>query len=205
MARAMRQTDRRDQLLLAALDAIRERGIGNLRVQDVAERAGVSTGTVHYHFSDIEQLIHDVFAWASDRFYALRLEALAGTSDAREQLAGMIATGLPDDENDALVVALYDIGIYRRGGMSFDLVTQALFDRQVALYFSTLQLGVAQGHFRLRGPIVDLAQNLVALEDAYGLHIVSGNRSTPPDRARRLILDYARTVTDCGDLALPIA
>src|SRR6516162_3808171 len=64
MARAMRQTDRRDQLLLAALDAIRERGIGNLRVQDVAERAGVSTGTVHYHFSDIEQLIHDVLAQA---------------------------------------------------------------------------------------------------------------------------------------------
>lgn len=198
----MSQADRRDQLLLATLDAIRDRGIGNLRVQDVAARAGVSTGTVHYHFNDVEQLIHDVFGWASDRFYAMRLAALAGTTDARDQLAGMIATGLPTDENDALVAAMYDIGIYRRTG-SFDIITQALFDRQVALYFSTLQLGAAQGHFQLTGPIVDLAQNLVALEDAYGLHIISGNRSIPLDRARGLILDYARTVTACAELALP--
>jgi AcrR family transcriptional regulator len=202
MASVKRSTDRRDQLLLATVEAIRERGIGNLRVQDVAERAGVSTGTVHYHFSDIDQLIHDVFAWACDRFYANRLAALAGLSDAREQLAGMIATGLPEDEHDALVAALYDIGVHQRGAVPYDLLTQALFDRQVALYFAALQLGVAQGHFRLAGPIVDLAQNLVALEDAYGLHIVSGNRSTPPDRARRLILDYARTVTDCAELDL---
>ncbi len=204
MANAMAQPERRDQLLQATLDAIRDRGISNLRVQDVATRAGVSTGTVHYHFSDIEQLIHDVFAWACDRFYATRLDALAGTTDARDQLTGMIATGLPLDESDALVTAMYDIGIYRRTG-SFDIITQALFDRQVALYFAALQLGVAQGHFRLTGPVVDLAQNLVALEDAYGLHIIGGNRSTPPERARRLILDYARTVTGCDELMLPDA
>jgi hypothetical protein len=114
----------------------------------------------------------------------------------------MIATGLPVDEHDALVVAMYDIGIYRRTG-AFDLITQALFDRQVALYFSTLQLGVAQGHFRLTSPIVNIAQNLVALEDAYGLHIIGHNRSVPPARARTLILDVARMATGCQELELP--
>jgi AcrR family transcriptional regulator len=203
MTAVRKPTWRRDQLLAATLDAIRERGIGNLRVQDVAERAGVSTGTVHYHFSDIDQLILDVFTWACDRFYAQRLEVIAAISDAREQLVAMIASGLPEDADDALVVALYDIGVYRRGSAPFAPLAQALFDRQVALYFAVLQLGVAQGHFRLAGPIVDIAQNLVALEDAYGLHIVSGNRSVPPERARQLILDSARMVTDCPDLDFP--
>jgi hypothetical protein len=82
------------------------------------------------------------------------------------------------------------------------LLLQALYERQVALYFSALQLGVAQGHFHLSGPVVDLAQNLVALEDAYELHIISGNRSAAPERARELILGYARTVTGCAELEL---
>jgi len=54
----------------------------------------------------------------------------------------------------------------------------------------------------LSGPVVDLAQNLVALEDAYELHIISGNRSAAPERARALILGYARTVTGCAELEL---
>ena len=47
MASAKKTPERRDQLILATLDAIRDRGIANLRIQDVAARAGGSTGTVH--------------------------------------------------------------------------------------------------------------------------------------------------------------
>ncbi|MFD6698109.1 MULTISPECIES: TetR/AcrR family transcriptional regulator [unclassified Microbacterium] len=202
MAGAKRPSDRRDQLILATLDAIRDRGIANLRIQDVAARAGVATGTVHYHFNDLDQLINDVYAWACDRFYTTRLNALAGVEDAREQLALMIDAGVPESEHDALVIAMHDIDLYRRGNATMGLLLQALYERQVALYFATLQLGVAQGHFRLSGPVVDLAQNLVALEDAYELHIISGNRSAAPERARELILGYARTVTGCTDLSL---
>ena len=202
MASAKKTPERRDQLILATLDAIRDRGIANLRVQDVAERAGVSTGTVHYHFNDLDQLINDVYTWACDRFYTTRLQAIAEIADAREQLVVMIDAGVPQSENDALVIAMHDIDLFRRGSPTMGPLLQALYERQVALYFAALQLGVAQGHFHLDGPIIDLAQNLVALEDAYELHIISGNRSTSPERSRELILGYARTVTGCAELSL---
>jgi len=202
MASAKKTPERRDQLILATLDAIRDRGIANLRVQDVAERAGVSTGTVHYHFNDLDQLIDDVYTWACERFYTTRLQALADIPDAREQLVAMIDAGIPQSEDDALVIAMHDIDLFRRGSATMGPLLQALYDRQVALYFAALQLGVAQGHFRLAGPIIDLAQNFVSLEDAYELHIISGNRSASPRRARELVLGYARIVTGCSELSL---
>ncbi|GAB3586596.1 TetR/AcrR family transcriptional regulator [Leifsonia lichenia] len=202
MANAKKTVQRRDQLILATLDAIRDRGIANLRVQDVAERAGVSTGTVHYHFNDLDQLIDDVYTWACDRFYTTRLQALADIADAREQLVAMVDAGVPRSEDDALVIAMHDIDLFRRGRPTAGPLLQALYERQVALYFATLQLGVAQGHFVLAGPIIDIAQNLVALEDAYELHIISGNRSASPRRARELILGYARTATGCAGLSV---
>ncbi|OZB86016.1 TetR family transcriptional regulator [Microbacterium sp. 13-71-7] len=202
MASAKKTAERRDQLILATLDAIRDRGIANLRIQDVAERAGVSTGTVHYHFNDLDQLISDVYSWACERFYTTRLQALADIEDARDQLAAMIDAGVPQSQHDALVIAMHDVDLFRRGSPNMASLLQALYDRQVALYFSALQLGVAQGHFHLAGPIIDLAQNFVALEDAYEMHIISGNGSAGPRRARELLLGYARIVTGCAELSL---
>jgi len=202
MASAKKSAQRRDQLILATLEAIRDRGVANVRVQDVATRAGVSTGTVHYHFNDVDQLLNDVYTWACERFYSRRLQTLADISDAREQLTAMIDAGVPKSADDALVIAMHDIDLLRRGNPSTGPLLQALYDRQVSLYFSVLQLGVAQGHFQLAGPVIDLAQNLVALEDAYELHIISENHSSDPDRARELILGYARLATGCGELSI---
>lgn len=190
-------TERQSQLVDAAMEVIRDRGIINMRIQDVARRAGVSTGTVHYHFTDIDRLIYDVHTWACERFFAKRMAAVTEESDARDQLVRMVRSGLPENADDAVVVAMYEVDLYSRAreDPAHSLLTQALFDRQVALYFSVLQLGAAQGHFTLTAPALDIAQNLVALEDSYGLHIISGNRSTPVERCQDLILGYAAAAT----------
>ena len=189
--------ERQSQLVDAAMEVIRDRGIINMRIQDVARRAGVSTGTVHYHFTDIDRLIYDVHTWACERFFAKRMAAVTEESDARDQLVRMIRSGLPENADDAVVVAMYEIDLYSRAreDPAHSLLTQALFDRQVALYFSVLQLGAAQGHFMLTAPALDIAQNLVALEDSYGMHIINGNRSTPVERCQDLILGYAGAAT----------
>ena len=48
----------------------------------------------------------------------------------------------------------------------------------------------------------ELVADFVSLEDAYELHIISGNRSAGPRRARELVLGYARIVTGCAELSL---
>lgn len=182
------------------MNAIRDRGVGSLRIRDIASVAGVSTGTVHYHFDDLDAVLYEVHTLACDRFFADRMRVVAGVEDARTKLANMITTGLPASKDDAVVVALYEIDLYRRGDPVHELLGRALFDRQVALYFGILELGQSQGHFRLREPALDIAHNLVALEDAYGMHIILGNHSLPVARCVELIIGYARCATGCDEL-----
>ena len=180
-----------------------ERGVLALRIKDVAEAAGVSTGTVHYYFDDIDRLLREVHAEACDRFFSSRINAISGIDDARGKLSAMIAAGLPASETEPIVIALYEIDLYKRRDPVYSLLVQALFDRQVALYLGIIELGRSQGHFQPGEPALDIAQNLVALEDAYGLHIIDANRSTPAARCAELILGYARTATGCTSLPAP--
>lgn len=203
MPRPRNQSARRSQLTASALGAIAERGVLALRIRDVAEAAGVSTGTVHYYFDDIDRLLHAVHTEACERFFTSRIEAISGIDDARAKLSAMIAAGLPATEADPVVVALYEIDLYKRGDPVHALLGQALFDRQVALYLGIIELGRSQGHFTPHEPVLDIAQNLVALEDAYGMHIISGNHSLPVTRCAQLITSYARTATSCASLPDP--
>lgn len=189
-----------------ALEAIRDRGIARVRIRDVADLAGVATGTVHYYFDDLDRLMHEVHSRAADRFYDERVAAISGCDDAREKLGRMLSSGLPTSRDDAIVVALYELGVYKRGDPVHSLLSSGLYDRQVALYFGVLELGQSQGHFRVGPePAIDVARNLVALEDADGLHIIDDNRSLPPERCATLIAGYARTATGCAEIPLTVA
>lgn len=200
MARPRNQTARRSLLIDSALSAIVERGISDLRIRDVAETAGVATGTVHYYFDDLDQLIHEVHSQACERFFGARLAAIEAIDDARERLSQTLRSGLPTGPDDAIVVVLYEIDLYKRGDPVHALLHTALFDQQVALYHGILELGRSQGHFQLREPTIAVAQNLVALEDAFGLHIITGNRSMTVERCRSRLSSFARVATGCDDI-----
>ena len=60
----------------------------------------------------------------------------------------------------------------------------SLWDREVSLYAMVLQEGQDRGEFTLRLPAMDVASYAVALEDAFGLHIVARNRRLDTARAR---------------------
>jgi hypothetical protein len=65
----------------------------------------------------------------------------------------------------------------------------------VSLYAMVLQEGQDRGEFRLRLPAMDVASYAVALEDAFGLHIVARNRRLDTPRARELLLGYLSDAT----------
>jgi hypothetical protein len=70
-----------------------------------------------------------------------------------------------------------------------------LFDREVSLYLSVLQEGQSAGAFRLSQPALILARNLVALEDAYGFHLLAKVSSIDAASAAGALIGYARTAT----------
>jgi AcrR family transcriptional regulator len=202
MARRKDQNAAREAIVAATLLAIRDRGMDGLRIRDVADIAGVSTGTVHYYFTDFAGLITEVYQRASERFFRDRMLVVTELTDARLKLSAMISTGIPWSSDDPLVTALYRLDSYLAFRDTHSALVTGLYDKQVALYLGILETGVAQGHFTLSGAPLDIAQNLVALEDAYGLHIITDNRALPPERAAELIHSFATTATACRGIPM---
>lgn len=200
VARPSKKSERRAQLVQSALEMIQERGFDALRIRDVAEKAGVSTATVHYYFEDLDGLLTEVHALAAERFITDRVTAIARHDDARARMAEMIRGALPDSPDEAITVALYSIDSAKRADPMRAQLGTRLYDQQVLMYHGILELGVGQGHFTLTDPSLEIAQNLVALEDAYCMHIIERNASLPLRRCLELMFSYARSATDCPEL-----
>ena len=120
----------------AALQTIRDRGFDGFRIRDVAEAAGVSTATVHYYFDDLDGLMTEVHALATERFFTDRLESIALHDDAREKLVEMIRMGIPETADDPITIALYHIDNAKRADPVRSVLGTSLFDRQVLLWSS---------------------------------------------------------------------
>lgn len=67
----------RDVLKRAARDLLNERGYRSLRVQDVAERAGVATGLFYRYFHDLREIVGEI----SQDFFAELLESAPPARD----------------------------------------------------------------------------------------------------------------------------
>lgn len=195
MARVRNQDARRGQLVAAAIDVIALRGVGAVRVKDVAEAADISPRLVAYYYPDMAELIDEVYRTAVDRYYWQRLEAINKLDRPIDRLANLIATGLPAGGDDRLNRALFELAVNAGRDPAHGTLLTLLFDREVSLYVAVLEAGRATGDFTLGEPVLAIAQNFVALEDAFGMHLNGGNSSLTGAGAEDLLRSYARAVT----------
>jgi AcrR family transcriptional regulator len=70
----------REAILVAARDLLRERGASKLTTREVAARAGVSEGSVFYHFTDRTGLLTAVIEEGLRPLHALHGNGIAGES-----------------------------------------------------------------------------------------------------------------------------
>lgn len=175
MARMKNQTHRRDTLISAALETIGESGLRSLSLADVARRAGLTRGAILYYYEDLDDLLVETHRAGVARFCNHRDEVIAGLHNPGEQLTAAIREGLPSGSDDALMRLLYEFDVLAGTSKAHDEMVENMFSRQVGIYRGVLEAGVITGDFSPTIPLPQLAMNLVALEDAYGLHIVAGN------------------------------
>jgi AcrR family transcriptional regulator len=185
-----REPWKRQRLLDAAASTIARGGVGNLTVKDVAQAAGVSTATVHYHFEDLEGLLLGVVERASDRMYAQRAKAIDAIASIEDKLWALIDMGVPDEESTE-VAMMYDAIAVVRSNSSYRAMVKSYVERQVSLYRSVIDAGAQVGIFTLKQPAGVVARNLVALEDAFDLYLTVGTISDAAD-ARDQLQAYAR-------------
>ncbi len=192
MARS--KSARKADLLEAAQRAMAEHGAG-VRLNQVAQQAGLTSGAILYHYPDLQDLLVDANRAGMERFHDARVKALEGISDPAARLVVTITSGLPLDGDDEEVRLLCALGGEAARNTVYAVLLTSLFDRQVAMYQAILESGAAQGEFTLAAEAITIARNLVALEDAYGYRIMAGHPTLDHDATAELILSYARLAT----------
>lgn len=168
------------RILDAAAETVREGGPGAVSLQDVADRARVSKGLIHYHFVDRETLLARLAAWLADAVVSREMAALAGATSqtAVDRLWGWLEDELARGD----VRALVELG-HEPGDAVRDAVRAADVRRREAAAATTERLFALLG-LRPRVPTQMMADVVVAFVDGLALE-----RGLAPDRPRRLAFD----------------
>ncbi|NVB77499.1 MAG: TetR/AcrR family transcriptional regulator [Kofleriaceae bacterium] len=90
MSRASNTDSRRAQIVQALVDVMAKQGYDGASIADIAKRAGLAPGLVHYHFKNkLEILVEAVRALAAA--HARALDGALATADADDAAAQLVA------------------------------------------------------------------------------------------------------------------
>lgn len=186
MARPSVEAERKEQILRATCEVISDKGINALRVTDVAKRAKISTGSVHYYFETKRDLTHAAFEWNFARSLARRESILTRHTNPRERLRAFVNSYLPrDDETTAAwrvwaetwVEALHDPELRKLNDRVYgewrSMITQIIRDGQ--------EQGVI-----IEGDPVVLANTVVSMIDGLSIQSLVGSRHMTGARMREV-------------------
>jgi AcrR family transcriptional regulator len=185
---------RRPEILGAAAEVIRERGIQNTRIADVAERIGTSAPAVLYYFESKGELLSQALVAAEEGFYAEFETQLEVRQSARERLVLLVQACLEEGDYDA---ALW-MELWPRALREPDLARtrKELDSRWRATIATIIRQGQANGEFRSADPD-DLALVLASLLDGLAIQVTLGDPCVSVGGARRLCLDLLERELDC--------
>jgi AcrR family transcriptional regulator len=91
-------TDRRTEILRAAARRIARDGVRGLRVNDVADEAGVSPGLLYYHFTDRAGLLGATLEHINAHANEVRAQGPGGELSLFEQLERQLLSEIDDDQ-----------------------------------------------------------------------------------------------------------
>jgi AcrR family transcriptional regulator len=202
MARPRNQDERRHQLLEAASLAVADRGLSGLRLKHIADRAGLSIGSVLYYYPDVNTLLVEVHEQVVQRFYYARRDAIETESDPVRQLLVAVAHGVPEGFDDTTMRVIYELHVAAARDDQHAKLLTTLWEREVSLYEAILVRGQRSGDFELQNTPHAIAETVVALEDGFDLHLTGRNTALDQVTAARRILDYLALAT--GRILTPV-
>ncbi|MDH6699922.1 TetR/AcrR family transcriptional regulator [Streptomyces griseoviridis] len=97
-ARTRQPTEVRRRLIVeAAVPLIGERGYASVGVRDVAAAAGVSVGTVTYHFGSVQEILSEAMVLHIERYYTALSEAADRATSGAEALRLLVDALFTED------------------------------------------------------------------------------------------------------------
>lgn len=89
---------RRAMIVLAARSVIVRNGLGATGLRDIAAEAGVSVGTVTYHFGSVAEILNEVVVLETERFYGAIVAAVDAEPDPVTALRMLVEPLFDDSE-----------------------------------------------------------------------------------------------------------
>ncbi|WP_179470643.1 TetR family transcriptional regulator KstR2 [Mycolicibacterium vinylchloridicum] len=139
---------RRDELLVLAATMFAERGLRATTVRDIADSAGILSGSLYHHFKSKEQMVEEVLRdfldWLFDRYQ----KVIATEPNPLERLKGLFMASFEAIEHRHAQVVIYQDEAKRLSSLpQFDFV-DARNKEQRKMWLDLLNEGVKQGYFR---------------------------------------------------------
>jgi AcrR family transcriptional regulator len=141
------QSRRRQEILAVAEQVFLEKGFANATVRDIAEGAGILSGSLYHHFDSKQTMLWEILGPYLRTIIEQYEQAIAEGGGPAATLERMIDIGCRAIESHQAAIAIFqnDYAYLLQLG---DLPIADLGEQVIALWESVLRAGVVQGDFR---------------------------------------------------------
>lgn len=177
---------KRDHIIDSAIPLFNQQGLWTVSIQEIADAAGVSRASIHYHFDGVDGIILGVAEKGFEFMFTRRQELVNSKIDPREKLVSLINLGIPDEIPPEYIIMYESIGVFR-SRTDFLPLAQNLIDSQLELYVAVLQEGVDAGIYLPQENLESIGKNLLAIEDASGIYLTLGTVDDTQEIRNRML------------------
>jgi TetR/AcrR family fatty acid metabolism transcriptional regulator len=171
----MRDPDKPQQIIEAAVRVFARKGYYNSRVSDIAREAGIAAGTIYLYFKTKDDILVTLFRDKMAQFVSALGKAIAEEPDAVAKLRRLVFLHFQILEQNPALAEVVQVEL--RQGHKFFRGASA---HEVASYFalieSVLEEGMAKGRFRRRLPVKVATKSLFGAMDQVATSWVLGKR-----------------------------
>jgi TetR/AcrR family transcriptional regulator, cholesterol catabolism regulator len=139
---------RRDELLELAATMFAERGLRATTVRDIADSAGILSGSLYHHFASKEEMVDEVLRGFLDWLFERYQHVVDTEPNPMERFKGLFMASFDAIEHRHAQVVIYQDEAKRLSSQPRFSYVEELNKRQRRMWVDVLQQGIEEGYFR---------------------------------------------------------
>jgi AcrR family transcriptional regulator len=139
---------RRDELLGLAATMFAARGLRATTVRDIADSAGILSGSLYHHFSSKEEMVDEVLRGFLDWLFEAYQRIIDTEPNPMERLKGLFMASFDAIENRHAQVVIYQDEAKRLSAQPRFSYVDERNKEQRRMWLDVLNQGIEEGYFR---------------------------------------------------------
>jgi len=139
---------RRDELLELAATMFAERGLRATTVRDIADSAGILSGSLYHHFSSKEEMVDELLRGFLDWLFERYQQIVATEPNPLERLKGLFMASFEAIEDLHAQVVIYQDEAKRLSSLERFSYVEERNKEQRKMWVDVLNQGIEEGYFR---------------------------------------------------------